>query len=248
MPRRGWTVITILLVLIAAGIVIARHQQEKNDPVIDGKRMSEWCLLLIEPTPRRGSYGYPSRYRKLFETHRDLAVRHLINTVRLYSTPPNWRARAAKFFPEPIAKFIRPKPLQPVAARWVAILALSDLARKNPDPTIPTFFLESIHDKNVAVRKVTAYEAGPWLAPDNPELPIQVLSLALQDTHSEVIRDACRRLLESCPKNESFRRAAQRLLPQLYSISCSTNEYLLKATRTIESLQPEIAESFTPDD
>jgi hypothetical protein len=224
-----------LVVSIVAGMVIARHQQEKNDPVIDGKRMSEWCLLLIEPTPRRESYGYGSNYRTLFEKDRELAVRHLINTVRLYSTPSNWRARVAKIFPEPMARIIRPKPLRPVAARWLAILALSDLARKNPDPVIGRFFLECIHDKNVPVRKVTAYEAGPWLAPNNPELPIRILELALEDAHPEVIRDACRRLLESCPKNECFRDRAKRLLPALYSISCSTNEYPMNAIKVIES-------------
>jgi hypothetical protein len=251
MPRRGWILSTVLLVLIAAGMVIAHHQQEKNDPVIEGKRMSEWCLLLIEPTPRRESYGYPSNYRKRFEDHRELAVPHLINTVRLYSAPPNWRARAAKKLPEPIARIIRPTLPRPVAGRWVAMLALSDLARKNPNPAIASFFLECTHDKSVAVRKITAYEAGPWLAPNNPELPIQILSLALEDKYSDVVRDACRRLLKSCPENESFRNAARRLLPQLYSISCSTNEYSMKAIRVIQSTvreQTETAESSIPAD
>jgi hypothetical protein len=235
MNRSGWIISTVLLLLIASGILIARNLQKKNDPLIDGKRMSEWCLLLIEPTPHRGRYGYPSSFRKLFQTHPDLAVPHLINSVRLYSTPPNWRARLSKNFPKPIASIIAPKPLRPVAGRWVAILALSDLARKNPNPAIALFFLDSIRDKSVAVRKVTAYEAGPWLAPNNPELPIQILGIALEDKSSEVVRDACRRLIESSPKNNSFRNAAKCLLPALYSISCSTNEYASVAIKVIES-------------
>src|SRR3954466_9166314 len=81
---------------LATAALVARNVQEKNDPLIEGHRMSEWCFLLIEPSGYNSGYGYPSTIRKVFREHRDVAVPHLIRIVRLYSGRRNWRVKISK--------------------------------------------------------------------------------------------------------------------------------------------------------
>ena len=44
------------------------------------------------------------------------------------------------------------------------------------------------------MRKVTAYELGPWIFPDNPDTLVALFREALNDPEPNVRHDACRRL------------------------------------------------------
>lgn len=191
--------------------VIAHRLRNRQDPEVEGKRMSEWAFSVIAPgDDHEGSYGYQQKSRQVFSEHARAAIPQLIAAVRYPSKLEGaWlqlNARLPNGMKLPWVK------RRLIAYRWRAILALSDLAKRFPEPEIVTFFHESVHHQNSSVRKITAYESGPWLDPVHPENVIAIIEIALRDAQSEVRRDALRRIAESATaKNSAYTAAAQRL-------------------------------------
>lgn len=120
------------------------------------------------------------------------------------------------------------------------MLALSDLARAEPDERITQFFLECMQDSNVAVRKVAAYEAGPWLSPAAPEAAMEILEAGLLDSHPDVRNDACRRIAASATTRcLEYQAAARRLTNEIRRVmmeagSGKLNENGQKALAVLE--------------
>jgi len=78
--------------------------------------------------------------------------------------------------------------------RWAGVMALSHFARAKADARIDRTFKECINDPDPLVRKIAAYELGPWIFPDRPETAARLLRIALNDPVADVRRDASRRI------------------------------------------------------
>jgi hypothetical protein len=122
-------------------------------------------------------------------------------------------SRFTQFLPKRLDAALRPKTTYP-GNRWAGVLALSNVAREKPDARIPAFFLECMQDSNVAVRKIAAYEAGPWLDPRASRNCGQDFRLALADKSPQVRRDAFRRIAASKTYG-NYVNALRELLPKL---------------------------------
>jgi hypothetical protein len=221
---------------VAAGLIALVVVRER-DPVVDGKRMSEWAFSVVERSYPRESYFIPRAARQAFGKDRDAAIIWLqaaINyrpsAVRVY-----WRNFARKL-PKKVAERVQFRG-RLVANRWAAVLALSHLAREQPDGRIPEIFLEAMTLPNVPLRKVVAYEAGPWLCPDDPGIAAEILRMALADPSFEVRRDACRRIAESATsESPAYRDALQPLLPFLVEMRGESQELANFADAAISRL------------
>ena len=112
------------------------------------------------------------------------------------------------------------------------MLALSNVAREKPDARIPAFLLECMQDSNVAVRKIAAYEAGPWLDPEHPETAVKILRLALAVKSPQVRRDACRRIVAS-KTDGNYVNALRELLPKLREMNVELTPKAPRALATI---------------
>ncbi len=198
------------------GLICVSHlYAHRVDPVVEGKRMSIWALDLVRETYRRDEYRVKPEYTRIFKTDRDAAIPALMNAVDFHPSKARivW-FRVTQLLPKQLGAALRPQPTYTIN-RWAGLLALSHLAREKPDARIAPFFLHCMRDSNVAVRKVTAYEAGPWLDPERPDIAARVLALALSDQSPDVRRDACRRIVASGGKADRYGAALRELLPQL---------------------------------
>jgi hypothetical protein len=222
---RGVMLAVILLLAISGGVYLF---VPRSDPVIEGKRMSAWALDLIGDEYGR-SYGIKPEYRRVFKTDRQAAITSLMAVVnyRPSKTRILW-FRFTGFLPERMAATLRPKPI-PIRNRWAAVLALSNLAREQPDRRIALFFLDCMNHQNTAVRKIAAYEAGPWLYPDDPTIAVHILRIALCDKAAEVRRDACRRIVAFGNSESRYGMALHELLPELREVELPLTPEATKA-------------------
>jgi hypothetical protein len=229
----------IILVLAAAGGVYLHV--DRADPVIEGKRMSVRALDLTRENYGRDSYGVKREYMRVFETDREAAINALMKVVNCQRSrgrgPWFW---LTGFLPKEMATALRPKPIS-MSNRWAAMLALSNLARQKADPRIPAFFLECIKDQSTnyndkVVRKIAAYEAGPWLDPEHPEVMVEILRLALRDRAPEVTCDACRRIAASAKDPETkYGAAVWKLLPEVRKIDKDLIPEAVRAVAVLSS-------------
>lgn len=229
--KLGWRG-RIVLVLAGAtiGFLFWTVQSRTPDPLIEGQRMSAWAVTLLDQSTNfHQPYAYSRKHRRVFAENRELAIPHLIAAVRYPTEFDRARIKVSRNLPAPLARFVKPdrRPL----LRWLGVLALSDLARVKPDPRIPVFFLECMKDeRDHTLRKIAAYEAGPWLQPGGHGMAIQILRLALGDEDHLVRRDACRRIAESARrKDTSFTSAAKALSPLLEKIRTNDPALELRA-------------------
>ena len=112
-----------------------------------------------------------------------------------------------------------------IVNRWAAVLALSNLASEKPERHIAKILLECMSHRDERVRKVAAYEARPTLLPEEPAFAARILSLALDDSQSEVRRDACRRILKSATTGGSAYTVALLSLRQKLLALAATDFY-----------------------
>ena len=188
------------------------------DPVVQDRRMSLWVSsLLDQSTNFYKPYGYSREHRRVFSEHREHAIPHLILAIRYPTRYDRARIRLSHSFSGPLARVVRPENRRP-RNRWLGVLALADLARFEPDPRIPGFLLSCMREKDENLRKICAYEAGPWLEPGRHITAVKILELALKDEAHPVRRDACRRISESSGKDPSFAAAVERLAALLEEI------------------------------
>lgn len=208
--------LTLAGLIIFPGLVVAlRWDERRVDPVIEGKRMSVWAQELVCERYARNQYGIKAGYMHIFKMDRDASICALMKASGNHrsKTLLLW-LRFTRLLPERLGSNLRPKPIYALN-RWAGVLALSNLAREKADERIPGFFLECMQDSNMAVRKIAAYEAGPWLDPEHPATAVKILRLGLADRSAEVRRDACRRVAASGGKTDRYGVALRELLPQL---------------------------------
>ena len=179
--------------LIGMGGVAGLRVLHPPNPVVNGAPMNEWVRKLTERwTSEHRAYAYPPGVRSALSSDREAAIRHLIAAVK--DRPGAFdavRGKAGKGLPEFLARIVIPRRPR---CRWAGLMALSDLAYKQPDVRIDRLFEECINDPDPVVRKIAAYEMGPWIFPNHPAVAANLLRKALQDPVSDVRRDACRRI------------------------------------------------------
>ena len=155
--------------------------------------MSEWVRKLTARwTSGHGTYQYPRGVRQALFAEREAAIVHLIAAVN--DRPRGFdalRIKAGKRLPSFLARIVVPDRPR---CRWAGLMALSNLAYKQPDARIGRVFRQCMHDPDPVVRKIAAYELGPWIFPNNPETVAALFRDALNDPVSDVRRDACRRI------------------------------------------------------
>jgi len=161
--------------------------------------MSEWVRKLTARwTSGHGTYRYPPGVRQALLAEREAAIVQLIAAVndrpRAFDA---FRARAGKRLPAFLARVVVPNRPR---CRWAGLMALSNLAYKRPDARIERVFRQSMRDPDPVVRKIAAYELGPWIFPNNPETVAVLFRDALNDPVSDVRRDACRRIAMIDPR------------------------------------------------
>lgn len=214
----GWRSRFILfLASLGAGFAFWTIQSRLPDPVVDDRRMSRWAATLLDHrTNCYAPYGYSRTHRQVFAANRELAIPHLMAATRYPTELDRSRIQLSRKLPKPLARWVKPEDRRPYA-RWLGILALSDLARIEPDARIPAFFLHCMDEQlDATLRKIAAYEAGPWLEPGHHTTSVQILRRALEDDAPLVRRDACRRIAESAGrKDPTFTAAVQVLHPVL---------------------------------
>lgn len=163
------------------------------DPVVNGSPMSEWVRKLTERwTSAHGAYSYPPGVRAAMAADSDAAIVHLIGAVK--DRPRAFdgiRVKVGKRLPPFLARVLVPKRPR---CRWAGVMALSHLAYKQPDVRIDRVFQQCISDPDPLVRKIAAYELGPWIFPNEPRIAAELMRKALSDPVSDVRRDACRRI------------------------------------------------------
>jgi hypothetical protein len=221
----------VALLLLAAWVL-----NRRNDPIIDGKPMSEWAMSLVCEHYGRGEYGVKRGYMAIFKRDRDAAIHWLMAAAEYRHSKPRilW-LRIISRLPKQLGKRLRPKTTY-TSNRWAAVLALSSLSRDQPDARIVPCFLRCMTNDSPAVRKVAAYEAGPWLSPGDLKPIVEILGLALQDTSGAVRRDACRRIAASAsgPNSSDYRQATRSLLPLLRGLNPYETRESMEAIRVLD--------------
>jgi hypothetical protein len=217
-PTRRFTWSVAIAVLIATTLGLIWHLRAPlRDPIVHGAAMSTWVWKLAEKwTPEHSTYYYSREIHAALREDRDAAIQHLIAVLHNGSLVlDKERGWLAQHLPGPLAAWVAPDRPK---VRWAAVLALSDLAREFPDPRIAEAFHWCVRDSDPLVRKVTAYELGPWIQPDQPELLGASLNRLLSDPVADVRRDACRRILSSALPHVGYGQAVLLLKPRLEEI------------------------------
>jgi len=228
--RGGRIVIFAVIGILSAAVSSAYVYSRCQDPVVEGKRMSQWAFALVHEGYQRDDYWVKKPYMQVFKTNPDAAIVWLMTAVDDH--PSKFRGfwfRMVRVLPHNIAKCLLPSPH--LNNRWAGVLALSLIARDHPDSRIVPFFVQCMADQSTAVRKVAAYEAGPWLSPKHPEAAVEILRLALADRSPDVRRDACRRIVASALDSAApYTSAARELLPILSNLRRSGDSFASQAT------------------
>ena len=203
-------IIYLLAGLVLMGGLGGMWVAQPPDPEVRGARMSEWVWRLTGRwTSWHGNYGHPPEVAAVFRENREEAIVHLIQV--LHNRPHRTdalRRKLSKHLPKPLGEKIEPR--RP-SLRWAAVMALSALAQRTPDPRIANTFVWAMSDPDPLVRKVAAYEMGSWIDPADHERLARCLEIALNDESGSVRRDACRRIFLSAQTNPEYARALVRL-------------------------------------
>jgi hypothetical protein len=208
--------------------------------------MNEWAFGLVGERYRKDEYRVDPQYMRVFACDREAAIDHLIGAVRFKHSKArvHW-FRFTQKLPSSIGTRLRPKPTF-TANKWAAVLALSRLATERPDRRITEFLLECMGHADPSVRKVAAYEAGPWINPANPKATIEVLRAGLQDWSPEVRRDACRRISSSATNRlDAYTIEARTLLPILRNLELETVSAESSIRAAINTIERSFADPAT---
>jgi len=228
----------IFAALIMAGALLATiiSGNHRSNPVVEGRPMSDWALALVCDRYGAGEYSLKQEYMRVFRVDRERAVFWLMSAVNYQHSKPRlaWN-RVVRKLPDPLAKNLRPTFPNP-ANRWAGVLALSNLSREKADPLIAPFFLKCMSHPSPQVRKIAAYESGPWLDPEHPLIAIEILRLALSDKSSEVRRDACRRIVASVKEPWSiYAEGVRGLLPVLEALDSNQTPEAARALAALKN-------------